>query len=1126
MNRPFQRLARWALGLLCALVSFSPVSHVHGADTQGAKRVLMISTGSRLSVGFPIVEHNLLDTLRQLQPGQIDLFAESLDIIRFPRESYRRVFHDYLRDKYADDNPNLIILIYVGNLDVAERVLEQLFPGAPVVAVGLTEEDLPLGRLGGRVAAIAQRSDPGGTIQLILRLQPDTQRIVLIGGTAEVDRNVMSRARQASRSFAERVKFEVWDNLSMQEILKAVTSLPPRTVILFTRMFRDGAGRAIISAPAARSIAKVANVPVYVMADPMLGTGAVGGSAVDIASLGKRAGELAHRILSGTKPASMPLEIINKGAPIFDWRALQRWGISESRLPKDSIIRFRPVSMWTEYNSYIIGGLIIIALQAAMIAALLLQRARRRRVEAKLRESQEFMELATNAGELGLWMRDIKKGDVWVNVSLRLLFGFGANDLLRFDDVVARIHPDDRAHMLSELERAQAAALPFKGEFRILHPGGYERWVLAIGRTVVEPRDRAERRMGVIVDITERKRAEQALRESEERFRIVANAAPVMIWMSGPDKSCTFFNKGWLDFTGRTFEQELGNGWLEGVHREDFDRCLESYSKAFDARQEFTMEYRLRRFDGEYCAVLDHGVPRFDADGTFLGYIGTAIDITELKRGEEKFRLAVEASPSAIVMVNEQGKIVLVNAETEKLFDYSREELIGRFVEMLVPERLRGGHPAHRGEFLAAPQVRSVGAGRDLFARRKDGSEVMVEIALNPIQTQEGLFVLTVIVDVSARKQAEEALNKERAFLRQVIDVDPNFIFAKDREGRFTLVNQATADAYGTTVDDLIGKTDADFNSNGEEVEFFRRMDLEVMETLQERFIPEEHITDARGKVRWLQTVKRPIVEKDGSANQVLGASTDITRRKETELELVEQRAQLAHVTRLSTMGELAASLAHELNQPLTAILSNAQAALRFMSSKPADLEEVREILKDIVQDNNRAGEVIRRMRALVKKEKLEFVALELTSLVCDVVALVHSDAILQSVRILLQFNDNLPPVRGDRVQLQQVVLNLLLNAFDAMKDCPVNAREITMHAQRDGAGLVRVAVRDRGTGLSSDKLDKIFQPFYTTKGDGLGMGLSICRSIIEAHGGHLWAENNPDRGATFNFTVAVAGKG
>jgi two-component system sensor kinase FixL len=268
--------------------------------------------------------------------------------------------------------------------------------------------------------------------------------------------------------------------------------------------------------------------------------------------------------------------------------------------------------------------------------------------------------------------------------------------------------------------------------------------------------------------------------------------------------------------------------------------------------------------------------------------------------------------------------------------------------------------------------------------------------------------------------------------------------------------------------------------------------------------------------------VKRPIIEKDGTANQVLGAATDITRRKRAESELRQQRDELAHMMRVSMMGELAASLAHELNQPLTAILSNAQAAQRFLAVNPTDLEEVREILKDIVEDNNRASGVMRRIRALVKKEELEFAPLELVTVIQDIVLLVQGDAALRNIHVNLECEPGMPEVRGDRVQLQQVLLNLLLNAFDAMKDSPANERQVVVRAERDGGRKVTVAVRDRGKGVSGDQLDKIFQPFYTTKRDGLGMGLAICRSIIEAHGGRLWAENNPDRGATFHFTVGV----
>jgi PAS domain S-box-containing protein len=833
--------------------------------------VLIIATGSRLAPGFILVDQQLLQALGNIPAVRVETYAENLDVVRFSSERYQRIFSDYLAVKYAEFPPDLVILVYVGNLGITGKVLPKLFPGTPIVVAGLTEEEFRPNQFGPLVSGLAQRIDARASLELILRLQPETRRIVVIGGTADVDRQVLQRANAAAQSFKGRIKIDFWDNLSMPELRQAVTTLPRQTAILFTRMFRDGAGQAFISSQVGQSIAQLANVPVYVMSDANLGTGAVGGAVASVESFGKRAGELARLILSGADVKSLPFEIRTDSVPTFNWPALNRWGIPESRLPPGSVVLFKPPSTWEHYRWQIAGALLIFSLQAVMIAGLLVQRARRRRAEAELSESRQLMELAVGAGEIGLWSRGLKQGEVWVNSHLRTLFGFGPNETLKFDDLLARIHPDDRSQILTQVENALDAGLPFEGEFRAILPDGAERWIVARGKHVSEPH--GVNRMGVVLDITERKRA-------------------------------------------------------------------------------------------------------------------------------------------------------------------------------------------------------------------------------------------------------VESLEKERVFLRQVIDTAPNFIFAKDREGRFTLANQAVADAYGTTVDDLIGKTDADFNSNKDQVELFRHADQEVLDTLQERFIPEERITDAHGKVRWLQTVKRPIIDKKGSATQVLGASSDITRRKESELEVQEQRAELAHVARISTMGELAASLAHELNQPLTAILSNAQAALRFMTDKPADLEEVREILQDIVKDNSRAGEVIRRMRALVKKEDVEFATLDLASLIRDVVGLVHSDAILQNVRIELELADSLPSVRGDKVQLQQVVLNLLLNAFDAMKDCPASKRAVKLQAEPNGAGLIQVAVSDRGTGLSGDKLGKIFQPFYTTKGDGLGMGLSICRSIIEAHGGHLRAENNADRGARFYFTL------
>jgi C4-dicarboxylate-specific signal transduction histidine kinase len=247
--------------------------------------------------------------------------------------------------------------------------------------------------------------------------------------------------------------------------------------------------------------------------------------------------------------------------------------------------------------------------------------------------------------------------------------------------------------------------------------------------------------------------------------------------------------------------------------------------------------------------------------------------------------------------------------------------------------------------------------------------------------------------------------------------------------------------------------------------------------------------------------------------------------RRRAEMEGQRLRQDLAHVGRVSTMGQLTASLAHELNQPLTAILSNAQAAQRILDSDTADLVEIREILKDIVQDDKRAGEVIQRLRGFLKKSSLQLSTLDIGELVSQVARLVNSDAIIRNVAIRLELAGDLPPVCGDRVQLQQVVLNLLMNGLDAMGESGVGERTIVLRTSRAGAAGVVVVVEDSGVGIEGADLDQVFHAFYTTKPDGLGMGLAIARSIVEAHGGQLEAKNNPQGGATFSFTLPAIEK-
>jgi C4-dicarboxylate-specific signal transduction histidine kinase len=245
----------------------------------------------------------------------------------------------------------------------------------------------------------------------------------------------------------------------------------------------------------------------------------------------------------------------------------------------------------------------------------------------------------------------------------------------------------------------------------------------------------------------------------------------------------------------------------------------------------------------------------------------------------------------------------------------------------------------------------------------------------------------------------------------------------------------------------------------------------------------------------------------------------DVTERNLAQQESRRLQDELLHAGRISTMGELAGALAHEINQPLSAIMSNAQAAKRYLTTSTVDLEEVKEILNDIIKEDTRASEVINRIRAFLKKSKMEVEPLDLNSVFREVVKLLNGDAERRDIK--LDLDPLLPLVRCDRIQLQQVALNLVLNAFDSMGEQPRRERCIQIHTCRKDSQVL-AAVKDNGMGISAGDAEKIFQPFYTTKTEGLGMGLSICRSIIFRHHGHIWAENNPDWGATFYFSLPV----
>jgi signal transduction histidine kinase len=586
-------------------------------QTSQPKRILMLFSQARDLAGSIMLEQALRAEMQEHCTNRLEFLTENLDASHFSDQAHFRLFQDYLGKKYAGQKLDLILAFSSRDYRLAGELPDALFPEVPVVFVAVNEMEVPeaISKLG--VTGIVQRFDLRGTLGLIMRLQPDTRRVVVIGGTSESDRATLGRIEEAAQSL-EGIMFDFWTNRPVAELPTAARSLPEGTVILLGTVQRDVAGQHFFISQLAEMLAPSASVPVYVLGGSAIGSGALGGVVVDPEDLGARVGKLALRVLRGANPEALPIEVTTKGTPMVDWRVLQRWGIKESRLPADIVVRYRPETLWEEHRNLIFILLAVFLTQAVTIGGLLAQRRQRRRAE-------------------------------------------------------------------------------------------------------------------------------------------------------------------------------------------------------------------------------------------------------------------------------------------------------------------------------------------------------------------------------------EEILN---------------------------------------------------------------------------------------------------------------------------------QRTELAHVTRVSTMGQLTSALAHELNQPLGAILRNAEAAEIFLQKEEPDLEEIRAILADIRKDDQRAGSVIDRMRSLLKRRNLELKSLDLGELLAETVSLAQSDAHARQVSLNLQLPAKLPVVCGDRVHLQQVLLNLILNGMDAMADGTKAGRMLIVRAEAAKDGSVEVAVSDCGTGISPNQVARLFEPFFTTKPDGMGMGLAISQTIIEAHGGKIWGGNNTTQGAVFKFKL------
>jgi two-component system sensor kinase FixL len=490
-----------------------------------------------------------------------------------------------------------------------------------------------------------------------------------------------------------------------------------------------------------------------------------------------------------------------------------------------------------------------------------------------------------------------------------------------------------------------------------------------------------------------------------------------------------------------------------------------------------------------------------------------------------EYRAILEAAVDAIIVIDHQGTIEDFSLKAQQLFGYAPEEVIGRNVSMLMPEPHRGAHDGYMRHYMETGERRVIGRGREVTALRKDGSEFPCDLSVGQVEGVDPPRFVGFLHDITARKESEEQLQRSEAELRLAQELANlgNYVMHAGGGGH---------DYYSPQLHRILGVEPGDPSIAREDylgrwvhpadrkrvAEAFARMD-----TGHSPLDIEYQVVLRDGTVRHLHHLAQAVLDGDNRVVKYIGTIHDITDRRRAEDDARVLQERLTHFSRLSTMGEMAAGLAHEINQPLSAIATYARACQRLIAQPDSDTDDVVAALEQINAQALRAGEVIRRLRNFVKNREVKREPVDCARLLEDLSTLAETDARLHNIRLRLECVESLPTVYADPIQLQQVVLNLVRNAIDAMVEAPEDRREVVLSTRLDADGEVEVTVADRGTGLAPEATEHLFNPFFTTKASGTGLGLAISRSIVRAHGGRLWHTPNDDCGVRFHFTLPVS---
>jgi PAS domain S-box-containing protein len=748
-----------------------------------------------------------------------------------------------------------------------------------------------------------------------------------------------------------------------------------------------------------------------------------------------------------------------------------------------------------------------------------------RKTIEELQTNKHILAEAQRLGQMGSWSFDPAKGFDHGSPELFQIHGLEPTpEAPTSEAYLALVHPEDREFMASTMDQVLVEAFGFDVTKRIVRPDGQLRYIRCVGSATNETG--SLKRIGVGVDVTEH---EILTRELRRREAYLAEAQRLSHtgsfgWRPGSEEHV------WSDETYRIFEYDPATKVtldmiVERVHPEDRNFMLDLVERASTSGAAIDCEYRLLFPDDrvKYVHVLARSLENASDD---LEFAGAVIDITEAKQAEDKIRLSerelrtlVDVMPAFVGTALPDGSCDFLSENWLDYLGFTREQGLGwGWASTIHPEDVDRVVANWRAGLAAGEPVE-----QELRCRRADGTYLWFLNRDFPLRDDGGNIIkwYGVLMNIDALKKIETDLKMREHELLGIIETIPSMLWSTSPTGEPTLNSQRLLEYVGASHEEFVNRGWLSFIHPDDREEsakaFFRAIET------GESYNVVHRVRRADGKYRWHQTRGEPLRDPQGKIIQWYGLSIDIDERKRAEDRLRDTSIRLSTASKIATVAELSASIAHELNQPLMAVLGNAQAAKRWLAANPPNLTETNASIERILRDIRLADEAMQHIRALFKSEPYEKRDESVLDIIRESLRFIHEDPNKREVRIDWPIEGSLPPLCVDRIQIQQVFINLISNAIEAT-DGSADTAKILLRAFVTQEHEVIVQIIDNGTGL--EDTEKIFDAFMTTKEKGMGIGLAVSRSIVEAHGGRLWGENNPDRGgATFNVALPVSSK-